>query len=128
MPLAGLLLFYCVSFELVIVFPAKVIFRAFLWGHISMHLVQSMHLESVTSPPFLVYMSVACVGQARLHMPHLVHFCSSFCSFVRAIFLKGHVVLKRAVSAPTAHMRHQMRRYARERIITIIRTVRLMLE
>ena len=101
--------FYFCSFEFVIVFPANVIFSAFSCGHSSMHLPQKIHRESVTSPSFLLYISVACVGQARLHMPHLVHFCLSFSSLVRAICLKGFVVLNRAVNAPTGQMRHQKR-------------------
>lgn len=87
-----------------------------------------MHFESVTSPPFLVYIVVACVGQARLHIPHLVHFCWSFSSFVRAICLKGVKVLNRPVRAPTGHIRHQNRRYMRARIITMAKIIKFILE
>lgn len=93
-----------------------------------MHRAQSIHLDSVTSPPFFVNMSVAWVGHARLQIPHLVHLCSSFSSLVRAMCLKGVKELNKPVKAPRGQIRHQNRRYANERIITIAKIVRFILE
>src|SRR4030042_666395 len=88
------------------------------------HRAQSMQRDSVTSPPFFSYMAVAWVGQTRLQTPHFVHFCWSFSSLVSAICLNGVKVLNKAVKAPSGQMRHQNRRYAKDRMITMASMMR----
>jgi hypothetical protein len=89
-----------------------------------MHLAHSMHCELVTSPPLSSYIWVTCVGQALLHMPHLVHFCSSLCSRVSAIHLKGAKVLNKAINAPRGQILHQNLLNAKAAIVTKIRTAK----
>ena len=119
-------LFSCSQFlDSAIFCLAKVIFSAPSYGHVSTHRAQSIHLDSVTSPPFFSYMAVACVGQTRLQIPHLVHFSWSLLSFVRAICLNGVNELNIAVKPPRGHIRHQNLLYANAKIVTMIRIATL---
>jgi hypothetical protein len=75
--LHGLVL--CSQFlDLIMVFPAISMLNVFSYGHISTHLTQSMHPETVMSPPFWEYTSVTWVGQTLLHTPHFVQVSAFF--------------------------------------------------